>query len=103
MPSYHHAPVRPGDEETNLAASGFAARLKSWSVERRQQRLRRDAFNTLLRVDDHILADITGLTRAQVEHAASLPLSVDATAVIRMRLGDLRDRPAATPDRRSGS
>ncbi len=103
MLSYHHAPRRPGDEETDLAASGFAARLKSWNVERRQQRLRRDAFNTLLRVDDHILADITGLTRAQVEHAARLPLSVDAISVIRMRQGGPQHRPPTAPDRRSGS
>jgi uncharacterized protein YjiS (DUF1127 family) len=103
MLSHHHAPLRLGDEETNLAATGFVARLKSWTVERRQQRLRRDAFNTLLRVDDHILADITGLTRAQIEHAARLPLSVDATSVIRMRQGELRHRPAADADRRSGS
>ena len=85
MLSHRQDPRSLGDEEADLPAYGFVARLKSWSVERRHQRLRRDAFNTLLRVDDHILADITGLTRAQVEHAARLPLSVDATEIVRMK------------------
>ena len=89
MLSHHHGPHRLGDEDADLPA-GLVARLKSWTVERRRQRLQRDAFNTLLRVDDHILTDITGLTRAQVEHAARLPLSVDATAVLRMKQGASR-------------
>ncbi|MBB4005350.1 MAG: hypothetical protein V7704_10575 [Aurantimonas endophytica] len=79
---------RLGDEEADLPASGLVTRLKSWTVERRRQRLQRDAFNTLLRVDGHILADVTGLTREQVEHAARLPLSVDATQVIRLIQAD---------------
>ena len=83
MLSHRQDPRRLGDEEADLP--GLVARLKSWSVERRYQRLRRDAFNTLLRVDDHILADVTGLTRAQVEHAARLPLSVDATEIVRTK------------------
>lgn len=78
---------RFGDEEADLPRSGLVSRLKSWTVERRRQRLRRDAFNTLLRVDAHILADVTGLTRAQVEHAAKLPLSVNAVEMVRTRQG----------------
>lgn len=76
---------RLGDEDADLPASSLVTRLKSWTVERRRQRLQRDAFNTLLRVDDHILVDVTGLTRAQVEHAARLPLSVDAVESVRMK------------------
>ncbi|MEF2553622.1 hypothetical protein VQ042_20095 [Aurantimonas sp. A2-1-M11] len=76
----HHStlPPRLGDERV----TGLAGRLKNWTVERRRQRLRRDAFNTLLHVDDHILADITGLTREQVAEMARQPLAVDALDAI---------------------
>ena len=58
--------------------------LQGWSVQRRRQRLQRQAFNSLLKVDADILEDVTGLRRDQVERAAMLPLSVDATKAVRM-------------------
>ena len=58
-------------------------RLRAWTVERRRQKLRRDAIATLLRVDDNVLRDITGLERHQVEAAARLPLEVDALERLR--------------------
>lgn len=57
--------------------------LRSWTRERRRQKLRRDAIATLLRVDDDILKDITGLERHQVEAAARMPLEVDALEQLR--------------------
>lgn len=52
-----------------------------WLVYRfdlwRQQRENRDAFSHLLKLDDTLLQDI-GVTRAEVERAARLPLSHDA-------------------------
>ena len=58
--------------------------LRNWTVERRRQRLQREAFHTLLRVDADILEDVTGLRRDQIERAAQLPLHVDATKAIQM-------------------
>lgn len=57
--------------------------LRSWSAERRRQRLRREAFQTLLKVDGNILEDIAGLRHEQVEQAARLPLSIDALKALR--------------------
>ena len=62
--------TRPGDEDAGVSRPGLVGRLKSWTVERRRQRIQRDAFATLLRVHPGILEDVTGLTRRQVEHAA---------------------------------
>ena len=47
----------------------------------RQNKERRDAFLNLLRLDDKILDDI-GLTRAEVEFAARLPLRLNASDVL---------------------
>lgn len=62
-----------GSEEDNLIT-----RARNWTERQRRQRLRRQAFATLLHVDDNILEDVSGLTRAQVEHLARLPLHLDA-------------------------
>ncbi|WAP69412.1 hypothetical protein [Jiella pelagia] len=62
---------------TNLR-TGSGGWLRSWTQERRRQKLRREAIATLLRVDADILRDITGLERHQVEAAASMPLEADA-------------------------
>ena len=67
---------------TNIRA-GSGGWLRSWRQERRRQKLRRDALATLLRVDDDILRDVTGLERHQVEAAARLPLEVDALTRLR--------------------
>ena len=54
--------------------------------ERLRQIRRRRGFSRLLDLDDHMLKDI-GVTRGEVEIAASLPLSIDAaTALRRMSL-----------------
>jgi len=45
--------------------------------KRINQRLERQAFNTLLRLDDQMLKDI-GVTRMDVKWASNLPLSQDA-------------------------
>ena len=79
----------PKIEETAGARSstGPAGWFRSWTQERRRQKLRRDAVATLLRVDTNILKDITGLERQQVEAAARLPLEVDAMEQLKRMRG----------------
>lgn len=48
---------------------------------RREQRDARDAFKTLLTLDDRLIED-AGLTRYDVERAAELPLHIDAAATV---------------------
>ena len=48
-----------------------------WMETRREQRENRDAFSHLLALDDTLLQDI-GVTRAEVEKAARLPLAENA-------------------------
>ena len=71
--------------------NGSSGWLRSWTHERRRQKLRREAIATLLRVDGDILKDITGLERHQVEAAARLPLDVDALERLR-KLQDAQPR-----------
>ncbi|MEC5324664.1 hypothetical protein [Aurantimonas sp. A3-2-R12] len=75
-------PKHVDEASAQTSTNGFAW-LRSWSLERRRQRLRREAFDTLLRVDADILEDVTGLQRKQLEHAARLPLSIDALKALR--------------------
>ncbi|MFK7861907.1 MAG: hypothetical protein AB8B64_24050 [Granulosicoccus sp.] len=49
---------------------------------RRQQKIDRDAFLTMLSLDDSLLNDI-GVTRSEVRWAANLPLSEDAAVALR--------------------
>jgi uncharacterized protein YjiS (DUF1127 family) len=53
------------------------ARIADWFDVRRQQRRERARFSTMLRLEDHILADI-GVTRSSVEWADRLPIDKDA-------------------------
>lgn len=53
-------------------------RLRKMVETRQQNRIRRDAFLNLLYLDDVILDDI-GVTRAEVERAAHLPLRINAS------------------------
>ncbi|MBP0614792.1 hypothetical protein [Jiella mangrovi] len=87
----------PRIEETAAAnvRAGSGGWLRSWSRERRLQKLRRDALATLLRVDSDILRDITGLERHQVVAAAKLPLEVDALDRLR-RMRDIEMADAVT-------
>lgn len=66
--------------------SVFGQRLLSWVKRRREQRENRDAFAHLLKLDDTLLRDI-GVTRAEVERAARLPLAEDAAQVLRESAG----------------
>ncbi|MFY0734020.1 MULTISPECIES: hypothetical protein [Aurantimonas] len=95
----HHSalpqPIRL--DEAHHSQPGLVGWLHNWTVEKRRQRLCRDAFNTLLRVDDHILEDVTGLTRPQVEEVARLPLTVDALDAI----ARLQKRSSRRPRQRS--
>ena len=61
----------------HMAAWGAVARIRSWFETRSQQKIDRDAFRTLLSLDDTMLRDI-GVTRDEVRRAADLPLSVNA-------------------------
>lgn len=54
------------------------SRLRGMVETYRQNRVRRDAFLNLLRLDDRTLDDI-GVTRADVKWAARLPLRVNAS------------------------
>ena len=73
---------RYGDE-TPAQASAVVSYLRSWSAERRRQRLRRDAFNSLLKLDDAILLDVVGVRREDVVRLANLPIGVDAMAALK--------------------
>lgn len=70
-------PPAPGQPAVRLLMS----RLRGMFEAYRQDRIRRDAFLNLLCLDDKILDDI-GLTRAEVECAARLPLRVNASDVL---------------------
>ncbi|MCE7029919.1 hypothetical protein [Jiella avicenniae] len=83
---------RVGETAITSVRSGWTGWLRSWTRERRRQKLRREAIATLLRVDDDILRDVTGLERHQVEAAARLPLDVDALERLR-RLQEAQSRP----------
>jgi len=61
----------------HMTAHGALARLRAWAGTRRQRRIDRDAFRTLLGLDDAMLKDI-GVTRDEVRRASDLPLSVNA-------------------------
>lgn len=61
-------------------------RLLCWIKRRREQRENRDAFAHLLKLDDMLLQDI-GVTRAEVERAARLPLAENAAQVLRECVG----------------
>lgn len=68
------------------------SRLRGGFELHRRNRVRRAAFLHLLRLDDNILADI-GVTRAEVEDAARLPLQVNASKVLAERALARRKRP----------
>jgi uncharacterized protein YjiS (DUF1127 family) len=53
------------------------ARMMGWLRVRKQQRRDRAGFSTMLKLEDHILADI-GVTRDSVEWANRLPVDTDA-------------------------
>ncbi len=56
----------------------WASRINTVFVQRKQQRINRQAFNHLLALDDHILDDI-GVTRNDIVEASQLPLDVNAS------------------------
>ena len=56
--------------------------LSGQLIEYVQRRRRRRGFNRLLDLDDQMLDDI-GVTRAEVQMAANMPLSVDAATELR--------------------
>lgn len=68
---------------------GFGRRFLQWIERRREQRESRDAFSHLLKLDDSLLLDI-GVTRADVERAANLPLTEDAAQVLHEATGRYR-------------
>ena len=65
---------RPTGHAIHHLADALAGRIRN--------RLLRRRFNTLLDLDDHMLDDI-GVTRAEVETASRLPLSVNAATELR--------------------
>ncbi len=77
----HHCDAGP-KSIAEKAPRGLRALVEAvshaWEV-RRQRRINRDAFKTLLRMDDRSLADI-GVTRDEVVWASRLPLSYNASA-----------------------
>ena len=63
--------------------TGFAINNLADALAERIARIaRRRKFKTLYDLDDHMLEDI-GVTRAEVDYAARLPLSVDAATELR--------------------
>lgn len=71
--------------EKHARQNSFLAALKTIAAnlrQRRKNRERRDAFNTMLHLDDRMLSDI-GVTRDDVRWASRLPLSVNASEELR--------------------
>ena len=60
---------------------GLTTRLKEYLNTLQRRRESRDAFKHLLSLDDALLRDV-GVTRADVEWAAQLPLSVNAARAL---------------------
>lgn len=71
------APGQPVRTAMRLLMSGLRGMFEAY----RRDKIKRDAFLNLLCLDDKILDDI-GLTRAEVERAARLPLRVNASHVL---------------------
>ncbi|ASJ70990.1 DUF1127 domain-containing protein [Granulosicoccus antarcticus] len=65
--------------------------FRQWLELRREQRDSRDAFAHLLKLDDALLQDI-GVTRAEVQRAAKLPLAEDAAQALYEATGRSRNR-----------
>ncbi|MEM8541312.1 MAG: hypothetical protein AAGF25_10190 [Pseudomonadota bacterium] len=66
--------------------SGFGRFIQRLGVEletRKQQRIDRDAFNSILTLDERSLADI-GVTREEVLWASKLPLSENAALELKV-------------------
>ena len=70
----------------DLASAGFG-RLRARAAESRRRRLDRQAFLTLLGKEDWLYRDV-GVSRADIEWAARLPLHMNAAR----ELDRLRDR-----------
>ena len=86
--TWNQTPSKAGDKcvETAIATHNILVRLilrlsLAWK-KRQEQRIDRDAFNTLLRLSDRELADI-GLKRDDVLRASNLPLSFNASDELR--------------------
>ncbi|MCB8836644.1 hypothetical protein [Aurantimonas sp. VKM B-3413] len=74
---------RPGENALPARSASVGGWLRTFTEEWRRQRLRRQAFSTLLRVDNDILRDVTGLDRSQIEAIANMPLEKDALEALR--------------------
>lgn len=70
----------------SLVETGLA-RWRRWRADRQA----RTAFSTVLMLDDRLLHDM-GVTRAEAEWAASLPLSQDAATAMHARAQTRRGR-----------
>ena len=80
---------KAGTEPQLTWVSAYGHRFLQWVERRREQRESRDAFAHLLNLDDSLLHDI-GVTRAEVERAARLPLAEDAAQVLHESTGKYR-------------
>lgn len=84
-----HAQSRPGALARRLAsaAASWLAHRRCIALERRRQRLDRQAFRALLGKEEWVYRDM-GTTKADVEWAAGLPLEFNAAR----ELDRMRDR-----------
>ncbi|MEM7068138.1 MAG: DUF1127 domain-containing protein [Pseudomonadota bacterium] len=86
--TWNQTPSKAGEKcvETAMATHNILARfylrLSLFWKKRQQQRIERDSFNTLLRLDERELADI-GLKREDVLRVSKLPLSFNASDELR--------------------
>ena len=80
------------DRSIRTAARALILRLRGRFELYRRNKVRRAAFLNLLRLDDNILEDI-GVTRAEVEDAARLPLRANASAALAEQALARRKRP----------
>ncbi len=73
-------PIKPSNTVATIvkgAASQFASLAKERYQRQKQIRVNRQAFSHMLKLDNHILADI-GLSRDDVIWASRLPIDVNA-------------------------
>ena len=81
--------VKPRRVSPLSLVSVYGGRFLQRIKRRRAQRESRDAFAHLLKLDDTLLQDI-GVTRAEVERAAKLPLAEDAAKALYEATGRYR-------------
>lgn len=86
LPTCTQSQTRPG---FTAFLVGLPARIVRLAREYAVRRQERHAFLTIARLDDRMLADV-GLSRSDVESAANLPLTINASQAVQQIAADRR-------------